>query len=73
MVTPGYLMIPGDGHAITMVAGHMTPTMAGFGYPVMNGHLHGLAGALAVGIPAGRHLDPEQGSPTIAHQAGGYS
>jgi len=56
MVTPGYQKIHGAGPATTTVAGHTILTTAGYGYRVMNGHLHGLAGAMAVAMPDGLPL-----------------
>ena len=66
-------MTHGAGHATTTVAGLMTPTMAGYGYPVTNGLRHGYHGASAAVTQVGRRLAREQALLTTARKAGGYS
>lgn len=41
MGTPGYPTMPGAGQPFTMVAGHGTSIMVGYGYLAMNGDQHG--------------------------------
>lgn len=53
MVGIGNRIIPGAGHRFTMVAGIMTTTSAGFGFPAQRGGQLGLAGAIQTIIAVG--------------------